>query len=152
MKTVLLAVGRLRPAYRALMDDYAGRLTRYGDFAELEVREASSAPTVDVQLRDEAGRLTEKLPAGAQVVALDRMGDGWSSEALAQRLNRWRELSRPLAVVIGGSHGLAPDFLARADARWSLGPATLPHELARVVAVEQLYRAWTIVKGEKYHK
>lgn len=152
MKTVLLAVGRLRPAYRALMDDYAGRLARYGDFAELEVREASSAPTVDVQLRDEAGRLTEKLPAGAQVVALDRMGDGWSSEALAQRLNRWRELSRPLAVVIGGSHGLAPDFLARADARWSLGPATLPHELARVVAVEQLYRAWTIVKGEKYHK
>lgn len=134
------------------MDEYAKRLARYGSFAELEVREASSAPTVESQLRDEAVRLAKKLAEGAQLVVLDRTGDGWSSERLAQQLHRWREVARPLTLVVGGSHGLAPELVARADARWSLGPATLPHELARVVAAEQLYRAWTIVKGEKYHK
>jgi 23S rRNA (pseudouridine1915-N3)-methyltransferase len=60
--------------------------------------------------------------------------------------------ARPLAFVIGGSHGLAPAFLDAAAARWSLGPLTLPHELARVVLAEQLYRAFTILRGEQYHK
>ena len=62
------------------------------------------------------------------------------------------EEARPLALVIGGSHGLAPDLLAAAGDRWSLGPLTLPHELARVVVAEQLYRAVTILRGEPYHK
>jgi 23S rRNA (pseudouridine1915-N3)-methyltransferase len=84
-------------------------------------------------------------------VALARQGTAWSSEELAQQVTRWQREARPVALTIGGSHGLSPEVLASAD-QWSLGPLTLPHELARVVVLEQLYRACTILRGEPYHK
>jgi 23S rRNA (pseudouridine1915-N3)-methyltransferase len=71
---------------------------------------------------------------------------------LSRRLAEWQREGRPVALAIGGSHGLAGDLVERADDRWSLGPLTLPHELARVVVLEQLYRAGTILRGEPYHK
>jgi 23S rRNA (pseudouridine1915-N3)-methyltransferase len=142
----------LRPDYRALADDYAARAARFMEFAEVEVREASRAPSPAVQLREEASRLREKLPAGSRVVVLDRAGKGLSSEALARTLDQWRTATRPVSLVIGGSHGLAADLVQSADLAWSLGPLTLPHELARVVVLEQVYRAWTILRGEPYHK
>lgn len=122
------------------------------EFSELEVREASRAPSPAVQLREEASRLREKVPAGSRLVVLDRVGKPLSSEALAKELDRWRTAAKPVSVVIGGSNGLAPDLVASADLAWSLGPLTLPHELARVVVLEQLYRAWSILRGEPYHK
>ncbi|HWA58519.1 MAG TPA: 23S rRNA (pseudouridine(1915)-N(3))-methyltransferase RlmH [Gemmatimonadales bacterium] len=152
MKTTLLAVGKLRPAFRHAADEYLSRLRRYGPTDEIEVREAGKSPTAAESLREEAGRLAGKLPGGALVIALDREGEGWSSEALAVRLGRWRDEGRHLAFLVGGSHGLAPDLARAAQHRWSLGPITLPHELARVVVYEQLYRAWTIIRGEPYHK
>lgn len=96
--------------------------------------------------------MLEKVPARALVIALDREGTAWSSEALARALDGWRQAARPLVLVIGGSTGLDEAVLSRADHRWSFGPLTLPHELARVVALEQWYRAWTILRGERYHK
>jgi 23S rRNA (pseudouridine1915-N3)-methyltransferase len=147
-----VAVGKLRPYYRDACDDYARRLKRYVTFAEHEVREASRAPTAAAQRKDEAERLGGKISEKTTVVALARQGTGWSSSALAQQLNRWMVTARPLALVIGGSNGLDPELLTRSDGRWSLGPLTLPHELARVVVFEQLYRAFTILRGEPYHK
>ena len=85
-------------------------------------------------------------------MALDRGGPAWSSEQLASHLDRWRLAARPVTFLLGGSHGLDPMLLASCDERWSLGPLTLPHELARVVVYEQLYRAWTILRHEPYHK
>jgi 23S rRNA (pseudouridine1915-N3)-methyltransferase len=152
MTLLVLAVGRLRAAYREACDDYLRRLARYARVEEAEVREASRAPTVERQREEEAARLGARLAGGSTVVALAREGSPWSSEELARRLDGWRVAARPLAFVIGGSHGLAPGLLASASARWSLGPLTLPHELARVVVVEQLYRAFTILRGEPYHK
>lgn len=152
MTLLVLAVGRLRAAYREACDDYLRRLGRYARVGEAEVREASRAPTVEAQREEEAGRLRAKIPGGSTVVALAREGSPWTSEELARRMDGWRVAARPLAFVVGGSHGLAPGFLASAAARWSLGPLTLPHELARVVVVEQLYRAFTILRGEPYHK
>lgn len=151
MEITLVAVGRLRPSYRAACDDYLRRLRRYGRISEREVKAASRAPTPAVQQSQEAERLRAALPAGASVVALDRLGEAWSSEELARRVTQWQLAARPVALVIGGSTGLAPELLAGA-ARWSLGPLTLPHELARVVVTEQLYRAFTILRGEPYHK
>ena len=119
---------------------------------EVEVREASRAPTVTAQRAEEAERLLARRPAGSRLVALARQGAGWSSEELARRMERWTHEARPVALAIGGSHGLAPDLLSAAADRWSLGPLTLPHELARVVVAEQLYRAVTILRGEPYHK
>jgi len=116
------------------------------------VREASRTPSAAVQLKEEAGRLREKLPTGSHVVVLDRAGKGLSSQALARELDRWRLAARPVSLVLGGSNGLALELVESADLAWSLGPLTLPHELARVVVLEQVYRAWTILRGEPYHK
>ena len=152
MELLVLAVGRLRPSYREAVDDYLRRLGRHHKVREIEVREASRAPTVEAQRREEAERIRARLPAGGRMVALAREGAGWSSEELARRLGTWLREARPVALVIGGSHGLDPVLLAAAADRWSLGPLTLPHELARVVVAEQLYRAGTILRGEPYHK
>jgi len=149
---ILLCVGRLRPSYRALCDDYLRRLGRHVPIREVEVKEASRAPTMDAQREEEGRRLMERVPERARLVALTREGMGWSSEELARRLQSWLAEARPVALAIGGSHGLAPGFVDRAADRWSLGPLTLPHELARVVVAEQLYRASTILRGEPYHK
>ena len=152
MTLLVLAVGRLRAAYREACDDYLRRLARYARVEEAEVREASRAPTVEAQREEEADRLRARIPGGGTVVALARDGSPWTSQELARRMDGWRVAARPLAFVLGGSHGLSPGILASATVRWSLGPLTLPHELARVVAVEQLYRAFTILRGEPYHK
>ena len=152
MELVILAVGRLRSSYREACDDYLRRLSRYAKVREVEVREASRAPTVEVQREEEAGRLLARAPGGATVIALAREGSAWTSEELAGRMEGWRMAARPLALVIGGSRGLAPGLVASAAVRWSLGPLTLPHELARVIVTEQLYRAFTIIGGEPYHK
>jgi 23S rRNA (pseudouridine1915-N3)-methyltransferase len=71
---------------------------------------------------------------------------------LARQFERWLLSARPLALVIGGSQGLDASLIGRAHARWSLGPLTFPHELARVIVLEQTYRAFTILRGEPYHK
>jgi len=148
----IAGVGRLRPYYRQAADDYLRRLRRYADVREYEVREASRAPTTAAQHKEEAGRLETKIVEGSTVIALAREGTAWTSRELARKLERWLLTARPLALVIGGSEGLDPSLIARAAARWSLGPLTLPHELTRVVVLEQLYRAFTILRGEPYHK
>ena len=152
MQTHLLAVGKLRPYYRAACDDYLKRLKRYGPVTEREVREAGRAPTPELCRREEAARLLAALPSHAVGIALDRSGSPWASEELARRRERGRTDGSDLVLVICGAFGLAPERLRKARDRWSLGPLTLPHELARVVVLEQWYRAWTILRGEPYHK
>jgi 23S rRNA (pseudouridine1915-N3)-methyltransferase len=152
MDISVVAVGKLRPYYRQACDDYARRLRRYALVREYEVREASRAPTAAVQRAEEAARLEAKIADASTVVASAREGTAWSSSELARQLERWLLIARPLTLVIGGSQGLDPAMLGRATARWSLGPLTFPHELARVIIFEQLYRAFTILRGEPYHK
>lgn len=152
MRLLLLAVGKLRPAYREACDDYLRRLGRTVAVEEREIREAGRAGSAARQREEEGSRLLEAIPAGHAVVVLDQGGETWSSETLAARLDRWRLEGRDRAVVIGGAEGLAPKVRERADQIWSLGPLTLPHELARVIVAEQLYRAGTILRGEPYHK
>jgi 23S rRNA (pseudouridine1915-N3)-methyltransferase len=151
MNIALLAVGRLRPYYRAASDDYLRRLSRYARVSECEVRETTSGSPA-VGQRTDAAALLAKAPDRATLVALARDGGPWSSQDLARRVERWRTSGRPVALVIGGSWGLGPAVLDVADATWSLGPLTLPHELARVVVLEQLYRAFTMLEGHPYHK
>jgi 23S rRNA (pseudouridine1915-N3)-methyltransferase len=152
LEIAIVAVGKLRPYYRQAADDYAQRLKRYIKLSEAQVREASRAPNIETQLADEAKRLEASILSEAAVVALTREGSGWSSRALAAQIDSWLLTSRPVALVIGGSRGLAPSLLRRAQSRWSLGPLTLPHELVRVIVLEQIYRAFTILRGEPYHK
>lgn len=148
----VLAVGRLRACFREACDLYTARLQRQGSWVVQEVREAGKAGTPLVQRREEAKRLRARMPEGSVVVALTRTGGAWTSRALADRVAEWQAGARPVVVLLGGATGLDADLIEQADARWSLGPLTLPHELARVVVVEQLYRAGTILRGEPYHK
>ena len=152
MQLSLVAVGKLRPALREVCDDYLGRLTRFVRVTERQVREAGRAATEQLQRETEGRRLLEAVGEDTPMVLLDIGGSTWSSEQLAAELDRWRLEGRDRALVIGGSTGVSVAVRQRAQATWSLGPLTLPHELARVVVVEQLYRASTILQGAPYHK
>ena len=151
MEITILAVGKLRSYYRDACAEYAKRLARYASVEEHEVREGRGNTAAEVE-RDEGERLLDRLPKRSVLVALAREGSSWTSTDLAGRIERWSVAARPLAFAIGGSTGLGKDFLQAAQYQWSLGPLTLPHELARVVVYEQLYRACTILRGEPYHK
>jgi 23S rRNA (pseudouridine1915-N3)-methyltransferase len=150
----VVAVGRLRDAaVRAVCDDYRRRLARAGGVTVHEVAEAGRRGTTPaVTRRIEAEHLRTACPDRATLVALTRGGRARSSEQFAELVRRWRETPRDVAFLIGGAHGLADALIADADLALSLSPMTLPHELARLVLFEQLYRAGTILRGEPYHK
>ena len=149
----LVVVGRPRGPLAEASAEYERRLSRALRFEVVEVREeALQHGTAAEVLAREARRLAPHLDGWRRVV-LDRTGATLTSEDLARQLRDWEE--RPpqrTALVVGGSHGLDPTIAARADLRLSLGALTLPHQLARVVVVEQLYRATTILRGEPYHR
>jgi 23S rRNA (pseudouridine1915-N3)-methyltransferase len=148
----LVAVGKLRPPLREVCDDYLRRLGRFARVDEREVREAGRAATGQAQRDLEGKRVLEAIAPASAVVLLDSGGTTWSSEQLAAQLDGWRLDGRERTFVVGGATGVSAALRARAISTWSLGPLTLPHELARIVVVEQLYRASTILRGEPYHK
>jgi 23S rRNA (pseudouridine1915-N3)-methyltransferase len=153
---ILLTVGRPKAAYLATgLEDYAGRLQAYGGCRLEAVRPLKALkgrPVAEV-LQEESRRLLARLEPRDQVWALDPAGRAWSSEDWAQRLRLARDGgARRLVLVVGGAEGLDQALLARADQRVSLGAITLPHELAACVALEQLYRAHTILAGTPYHR
>jgi len=102
--------------------------------------------------RQEGERMAATIPKGAHVVALEVGGKAWGTEQLAARLDNWLGQGRDVALLVGGPEGLEPGLSASADERWSLSPLTLPHPLVRIVLAEQIYRAWSILKGHPYHR
>ncbi len=154
MQIHLLSVGRPRnTAFRDGAAEYLKRLKHYATIQSVAVREEPGHRSPDEILRKEADRLERALPQDAYVVALDRSGDMCDSRQLAERLSQLGLLGRSRAVfLVGGPLGLSEELMARADWRLSLSPMTFPHELARLVLLEQLYRAFTIIRGEQYHK
>ena len=154
MRILLLAVGRPREPLAALVAEYEARAARYWPLAAHAVREepARGGVTAEQVREREAERLLARLPGNAAVVACDERGEAWTSDRFAGWLQRQREAARDVAFVVGGAYGLAPAVRARATTVLSVAPWTLPHEIARLVLAEQLYRAGTIVRGEPYHK
>ncbi len=154
MQVSLVTVGRVRDtALREACEGYTGRIRRYLRFAVCEVREAGRRAREAAAARQLEGEaLRAAVPAGARLFALTREGRGGSSEAFARRLAEWQRDARDVAFVLGGAYGLDTQVLEAAEERLSLSPMTLPHELARLVLLEQLYRACTILRGEPYHK
>jgi 23S rRNA (pseudouridine1915-N3)-methyltransferase len=102
--------------------------------------------------RIEWERIQAVLPKVGVRVALDERGQQWSSTKLAEQLDRWRHETSDIAFMIGGADGLDGDCIGSAQCVWSLSALTLPHALVRIVLVEQLYRAWSILNGHPYHR
>ena len=139
MKVTAIVVGRAGAPLKDAILEYETRAGRYWKFNVIEV--VSEA------------RLLARLPERAQIVALTRTGRGMSSTELAGYLQDHALHSTPeVCFVIGGASGLGAGVLDRAQKRWSLSDATLPHQLARLLLAEQLYRAGTIIRNEPYHK
>jgi 23S rRNA (pseudouridine1915-N3)-methyltransferase len=139
MRYRVVAVGRVRDAaLRAACDEYLERLRRYTRVEEREVKEEA--------------RVLEAVPEDSRLVALSRSGEEWTSGQLAEWTARWEMDGRDITFAIGGADALPEPVLRQAERVWSLSQLTLPHELARVVLYEQLYRAYTIRRGEPYHR
>ncbi|MDQ0903088.1 MULTISPECIES: 23S rRNA (pseudouridine(1915)-N(3))-methyltransferase RlmH [unclassified Paenibacillus] len=159
MHIQILTVGKLKERY--LVDGIAEYVKRLGPYAKVQMIEVpdekapeNMSPAEEQQVRVKEGeRLLAKLGSDVYVVALAIDGEMWTSEQLAGSLDKLATYGRSqVAFVIGGSLGLSSELLRRADMRLSFGRMTLPHQLMRLVLVEQIYRAMRINRGEPYHK
>lgn len=154
MRILVIVVGKARDAaLAAAAQEYERRATHYWPLSVIEVREEPARSRTPEQVRAREGeRILAQLPSGATFVACAEGGRGMSSSAFAKWMQSAREEGRDLVIAIGGAFGLGDNVTAAASMKLSLAPWTLPHELARVVLAEQLYRAGTIGRGEPYHK
>ena len=151
----LLAVGDRQPAW---VDDafgrYAGRLPREWRFhlaSSATVKRGKNDKSHRAR-RDEGTQLLAKIDTAERVVLLDERGKQMSTRAFAEKLVDWQVDGRDLCFIIGGPDGVSDDCRQRADFTWSLSSLTLPHGMARVLFVEQLYRAWSLQTGHPYHR
>lgn len=155
MKITILAVGKLKERYwREATEQYLRRLSAYAKLNVVEVpdRDKEESTGECVQKR-EATDLLKRIPDGAYVIAMDAGGKALGSEELSVHIEKLKLHGRShLCFIIGGSNGLAPAVFARADETLSFGPQTWPHNLARVMLTEQLYRAFSISANHPYHK
>jgi 23S rRNA (pseudouridine1915-N3)-methyltransferase len=139
VRLVVITVGKAKPPFADVVDHYARLLGRYARLEQVELGDG------------EEQAILRRIPAGAYKCALDREGGPTDSEGLAELIAERRMSRRDLAFAVGGPFGLDAAVLEQADARISFGPITLPHQLARVVLLEQLFRAHKILAGEPYH-
>ncbi|MGR9089723.1 MAG: 23S rRNA (pseudouridine(1915)-N(3))-methyltransferase RlmH [Gammaproteobacteria bacterium] len=131
--------------------EYLKRLTGQLDVSVTEVSPAALS-TRALSLDKEAAKLRRAMPRKAYTIALDERGRAWSTIELAAELDRWRGAHGDVVCLIGGAAGLAPSLLDEADGAWSLSPLTLPHQLVRVILIEQIYRAWSVLNNHPYHR
>lgn len=159
MRLVVAAVGRLKPGPdRELADRYRDRAMKTGRALGLrgpDVIEVKESRARDAERRkmEETVAITSTLPDGARMVVLDSRGQNISSDAFAERIRGWREGGgQVVGFVIGGADGFAPGLLDVADMILAFGSATWPHQLVRVMLLEQIYRMTTILSGHPYHR
>ncbi len=154
MKLLIVAVGHRVPDWaQSAWDDYA---KRFPPEIKVELKAVKTEPrgskTLETLYAAERGRIDAAIPKGCRVVALDERGTAMTTSALATRLKNWQLESDDVALVIGGPDGLDPAFKQAAHERIRLSDMTLPHAFARVLLIEQLYRAWSINAGHPYHR
>ena len=157
MPLSLITVGKIAKPFAEAAREYEKRLSRYDKVEVIELPDekepAHLSPAAIAQVMDKEGRnILGRVRREDAVVALCVDGQAQTSEQLADTLSRLRMDGRRIVFIIGGSLGLSPEVVARADIRLSLSSMTMPHQLARVVLLEQIYRAFKIISGERYHK
>ena len=154
MKLSIVAVGLRVPAWaQTAYDDYA---KRFPPELKVELKAVKTEPrgskTLETLYQAERARIEAAIPRGSRVVVLDERGTSLTTNALAARLESWQLGGDDVVLVIGGPDGLEPAFRAAAHERIRLSDLTLPHAFARVLLIEQLYRAWSVNAGHPYHR
>lgn len=154
MRLLIVAVGQRVPDWaQTAWDDYAKRFP-----AELKIElkaiktEPRASRTVEQLMAAERSRIEAAIPKGSRIVALDELGAAQTTMALSARLKSWQIEADDVALVIGGPDGLDPGFLKQAHECLRMSDMTLPHAMARVLLIEQLYRAWSINANHPYHR
>ena len=154
MKLVIVAVGQRMPDWaQSAYDDYA---KRFPHELRVELKAVKTEPrgskTLETLYAAERERIEAAIPKGARIVALDERGTALTTLALASRLKGWQLEGDDVALIIGGPDGIEPAFRNAAHERIRLSDLTLPHAFARVLLIEQLYRAWSVNAGHPYHR
>ena len=154
MKLLIVAVGQRVPDWaQTAWDDYA---KRFPSELKVELKAVKTEPrgskTLQTLYAAERQRIEAAIPRGTRIVALDERGTALTTQALASRLKDWQLGGDDVALVIGGPDGLDPAFRTAAHERIRLSDMTLPHAMARVLLIEQLYRAWSINANHPYHR
>lgn len=157
MPVTVIAVGRMADLYAGLAQDYAARIQPYDKLTVIQVPDQKEPEKpipalMERALKKEGAAILAQIKSRDHVIALCVEGKRMDSPTFAQRLGHLRDTGRTVVFLIGGSNGLHADVLSRADERLSFSDMTLPHQLARVVLLEQIYRAQKILAGERYHK
>ena len=158
MNMALICMGRLKEKYwRDAAAEYEKRLTRYTKFETIELPDLpepqNSSPAIEMQIKEKEGAaILAKLRADDTVVALCIDGKQLDSVQLSKKLMQLQDSGKRIVFIIGGSLGLSDAVVARANVKLSFSPMTFPHQLARIMLLEQVYRACKIAAGERYHK
>lgn len=149
---ILLTIGKTKnKAYQELEEDYFERLKHYTPCEHVILKD-SRQTEIKNKIQEESQALLKKIKAGDYVILLDEKGNHFTSKQLADEIQKINNRGvRRCILIIGGAYGVSEELKKRSQAVWSLSTLTLPHELSRVTLLEQLYRAHTILKGEKYH-
>ncbi len=155
MKIKLITVGTKPPSWiQTGIDEYTKRLPKHIHFEQVLVAGAHRTQNTSAQTYQhiEAKAIESVLLPHAKTIAFDERGDAFSTQQLATYVSEWQMQAVDINWVIGGADGLADTLKAKADALWSLSALTLPHALARLLVIEQLYRASTLLAGHPYHR
>lgn len=155
MRIRIIAVGTKMPAWvEQGYVEYAKRMPRdcVVELVELPLAQRGKNTDIARAMEKEGEEILAAIGKGEQVIALDVKGKSWSTEQLAEQMANWRMSGNNYCLLIGGPDGLAPQCLAQAHMRWSLSALTLPHPLVRILVIEQLYRACSILQNHPYHK
>ena len=155
MKVQLIAIGTRMPNWITMaFNDYLQRLPYELKLSlkEIPLAKRHQNQTSTRAIEQEGQAMLASIPKSSWVVSLDVQGQAWDSLQLATQLYHWQQDHKQLCFLIGGPDGLAPSCQARANERWSLSPLTLPHALARIILIEQFYRANCINQGHPYHR
>lgn len=159
MEIKIIVVGKLKEKYlKNGIAEYLKRLKRYANLKIIEIKDEAASQTLsDAEIEQikvvEGKRIIEKLPDRARVIALDLKGKQLTSEDFAEEINETMTYgTSQIVYIIGGSHGLSQEVLQKTDLKISFGKMTYPHQLMRLILVEQVYRAFKIIRNEPYHK
>ncbi len=146
MKLWVIAVGHKMPTWaETAIQDYVKRMP-----ADCAIHIKELKP--DLSPSKEAVKIREAIPKGCHIIALDERGKDISTQDLANQMSDWRQNGKDIVLLIGGADGLDPELKKEAQSMMRLSSMTLPHAMARVILVEQLYRAWTVIQGHPYHR